>query len=242
MEIVLLVFGGLAFVVSFFLPGGAKGQIGEAGTITQNEIKDMVAKEIQQIKSQVDGAADEAVEYAMEKTERSLEKLSNEKIMAVSEYSDTVLREIDRNHKEVMFLYDLLNEKQKSIKVTVAELQKTTKEAEASAKEAGLSLSDTPVTALQHIPAYMPPSKPQSVTTPYSGDNKLTSSGMIGQNNQAGQIIQPVSSPTEQQSQESNRNDKVLELYQKGKKKVEIAKELGLGVGEVKLVLDLYGK
>ena len=37
-----------------------------------------------------------------------------------------------------------------------------------------------------------------------------------------------------------NSNDRILELHRQGKSKVAIAKELGLGVGEVKLVIDLY--
>ena len=37
-----------------------------------------------------------------------------------------------------------------------------------------------------------------------------------------------------------NNNDRILELHKKGKSNVAIAKELGLGVGEVKLVIDLF--
>ena len=37
-----------------------------------------------------------------------------------------------------------------------------------------------------------------------------------------------------------NNNEKILALHRQGKSRVAIAKELGLGVGEVKLVLDLY--
>lgn len=37
-----------------------------------------------------------------------------------------------------------------------------------------------------------------------------------------------------------NNNEKILKLYEEGKSNVAIAKELGLGVGEVKLVIDLF--
>ncbi len=36
------------------------------------------------------------------------------------------------------------------------------------------------------------------------------------------------------------RNEQILTLHKQGKSTVAIAKELGLGVGEVKLVIDLY--
>jgi len=37
-----------------------------------------------------------------------------------------------------------------------------------------------------------------------------------------------------------NHNQMILEKYREGKSAVEIAKELGLGVGEVKLVIGLF--
>jgi hypothetical protein len=37
-----------------------------------------------------------------------------------------------------------------------------------------------------------------------------------------------------------NSNDIILEMYRNGDNIITIAKELGLGVGEVKLVIDLY--
>ena len=37
-----------------------------------------------------------------------------------------------------------------------------------------------------------------------------------------------------------NNNEEILRLHKEGKSNVAIAKELGLGVGEVKLVIDLF--
>ncbi|MBP5746342.1 MAG: hypothetical protein J6W58_08610 [Lachnospiraceae bacterium] len=38
----------------------------------------------------------------------------------------------------------------------------------------------------------------------------------------------------------ANSNDRILELHKAGKSNMAIAKELGLGIGEVKLVIDLF--
>ncbi|HHX12254.1 MAG TPA: hypothetical protein GX731_05490, partial [Clostridiales bacterium] len=54
-------------------------------------------------------------------TEDDLSKLSNEKIIAVSEFSDQILEKINRNHEEVVFLYKMLNDKEKELKETVKE-------------------------------------------------------------------------------------------------------------------------
>ena len=37
-----------------------------------------------------------------------------------------------------------------------------------------------------------------------------------------------------------NNNERILELHNAGKSNMAIAKELGLGIGEVKLVIDLF--
>ena len=137
MEIVLLIAGGIIFILSFFIPDkkNVSGkQDGGAGSVVlaEGELKGLISQEIDAIRTHVDEVVEEAVTYAMEKTERSLERLSNEKIMAVSEYSDTVLGEIHKNHEEVMFLYDMLNNKHVSLKNTVAEVNRTVKEAEAA--------------------------------------------------------------------------------------------------------------
>ena len=39
---------------------------------------------------------------------------------------------------------------------------------------------------------------------------------------------------------DSNNNDVILAFHKMGKSDVQIAKELGLGVGEVRLVLNLF--
>ncbi|MCM1185456.1 MAG: DUF6115 domain-containing protein [Lachnoclostridium sp.] len=121
--IILLVIAGAAIAaVSYVLPLGEEGLSKEAKEIAEEEIKVLVAHEVDGVKKRIDDAADTAVGHAMDKTERALERISNEKIMAVNEYSDTVLKEINKNHEEVLFLYDMLNDKHTSLKNTVAKV------------------------------------------------------------------------------------------------------------------------
>ncbi len=116
-EIVLLAVGGVVFLLSFIIPD--RKEANSVNTkLAEDEIRKLVSQELDSIKSHVDDVVEEAVTYAAEKTERSLERLSNEKIMAVSEYSDTVLTEIHKNHEEAVFLYDMLNNKNIDIKNT----------------------------------------------------------------------------------------------------------------------------
>ena len=207
--IVVLIIGIIIIVVSFMIPSGKDVRIDATDALAKREIEDLVSMEMGSIKTHVDEVLEEAIEYAMEKTERSLERLSNEKIMAVSEYSDTVLKEIHRNHEEVMFLYDMLNDKHKNLKNTVTEVNKTVKEA----KEAEAEISFKKL-----VP-----------------DTVVVEEDVISQEFVAEEVEM-----AEQSVEENNRNEEILALHKQGVSTVEIAQQLGLGVGEVKLVIDLY--
>lgn len=97
------------------------------------------------VRAQVQDKVEETSEDVVEKAERSLERLTNEKIMAVNEYSDTVLQEIHKNHEEAMFLYDMLNNKHANIKDTVSKVDKAVKAAEDKVK----AIDDTPTVKLR---------------------------------------------------------------------------------------------
>lgn len=222
LEIVLLLAGLVAVVLGFVLPVNQEAGLEDVKRLAKTEIKELVSNEMKEIKAHVDDVVEETVTYAMEKTERSLERLSNEKIMAVNEYSDTVLQEINRNHNEVMFLYDMLNDKHKNLKDTVQEVNKTVKEVVETKKEA-----EEVVNTFQML-------APEIVDTP------------IAVEPQEDVPLEKMEAVREKASKEAtvepmlNSNERILELYDRGLDKVDIAKELGLGVGEVKLVIDLF--
>ena len=150
LEIILLIAGAAVFALSFILPSKKQEASDEVRAMIEEEVKKKVTEEIEGIKKHVDGVVDEAVEYAQEKTERSLERISNEKIMAVNEYSDTVLEEINKNHKEVLFLYDMLNDKHDSLVNAVSEAGRVineTKESTIKANEAAVAVKESTLIA-----------------------------------------------------------------------------------------------
>ncbi len=136
LEIVLLICGAALFILSFVIPVGKKEASEDIKDMIGDEVKLKVKAEIDELRNHIDGVIDESIEYAQEKTERSLERISNEKIMAVNEYSDTVLDEINKNHNEVMFLYDMLSSKHEDLKNTVSEASVVAKTAKENALEA----------------------------------------------------------------------------------------------------------
>lgn len=215
LEVILLIAGILIFIGSFLLPAG-RTDSGEIDTdVAKQEIHGLIEEEMKIVRAQVQDKVEETSEDVVGKAERSLERLTNEKIMAVNEYSDTVLQDIHKNHEEVMFLYDMLNDKHANIKATVSKLDKAVKAAEDKAK----TIEDTPTAKTEESEEDVSPVEP--VKTEETASPEI---GFMGETAEEGQ----------------NNNEKILEMHRQGKSTVAIAKELGLGVGEVKLVIDLY--
>lgn len=232
MEIVLLIIGVIVFVVSFLIPNGKGDTLAHDREMARDEINDLVAKELERIRSQVDDTIEEAIEYSMEKTERSLERISNEKIMAVNEYSETVLGQINKSQQEVMFLYDMLNAKHDNLKNTATEVEQRVREAEiasreveAVTREAEIALRETEAATQVARQVVAPAFQAMQAGVPET--DAVQDDGKEQQELQGAENY-------------SNKNDKILELHRQGRSDVAIARQLGLGVGEVKLVIDLF--
>ena len=228
LEIVLLIAGVIIFTGSFFLPLGGEKNTGIDQKAAKEEIHGLVEEEMNNVRSKMQDKMEETSEDAIEKAERALERLTNEKIMAVNEYSDTVLQEIHKNHEEAMFLYDMLNSKHANIKDTVSKMDKAVKAAENK--------------TLENKTAENKAAAEKTATDKTAG---TVAEEKTADASQTETLIQPENSPeigfmgeTVQEGQ--NNNEKILEIHKQGKSTVAIAKELGLGVGEVKLVIDLY--
>lgn len=206
MEIFLLVAGCIVFIVSFFIPD-KNGKETMATALDKGAIKDAVEKEIVETKLRFQDSLEETANYSVEKAERALERITNEKVMAVSEFSDTVLEQINTNHKETIFLYDMLNDKQREVNSTAQLVNRTLKNSSQKIDQEKLSEKTDLAEELS--------------------------------NNDAQPVLSKDTVPTSEEAN-GNSNDRILELYRRGMSKVQIAKELGLGVGEVKLVIDLF--
>lgn len=284
MEVTLLILGIGAFVASFLIPE-KKGSADELN-IDSEVLHKLVAKEIEEAKTRVSEVVDETLDYAVEKTERASERISNEKIMAINDYSETVLADINKAHQEVIFLYDMLNDKHKNLKETVKQVDKQAKEAEEKANAAAATLAAkeeanamlqeniqkqvqtvASVTPSVVTPAVTPASAPvevvkkeeaesgkknievysfaqnaphieRTVTKQLQAEKMESTVTKIKEKQEAQASAAP--KKTEKPVEKENNNDKILRLYKIGMDSVDIAKELGLGVGEVKLVINLF--
>ena len=124
--IVLIVIGIICVIISIIL--GITDNKEQADTASYVSDYDS-AKQVSQVSKAIDDIIEKKMQDIEEKTEASLDKISNTKILEMNEYADNVLKEINRNHNEVMFMYDMLNEKDKEIKTTVKSVNATSTQA-----------------------------------------------------------------------------------------------------------------
>lgn len=238
MEIFLIMAGIIAIVGSFVF----SERLEKADTNTGN-VMDKLNEEA--IQKKVDEAVDSILDEKVEATEVRIEKILNEKIMTVGEYSDNVISDISKSHDEVMFLYGMLNDKEKDIKkavIDVENLKKSIKQKE----HARLQAADAEEDDIKE--------EERSRDGKAGGVKADTQvrENMNGQNSveEPKEFKITVGSPAPKNSgvamsarevrEKSNNNKRILDLYKQGRTSIEIAKELKLGLGEVRLVIDLY--
>ena len=287
-EIILIIVGIICVIVSLVMNFDNKED--NTGSDIPSELSE---EQKNKIKQQIDKMIDEQISGVAEKTEASLDKISNTKILEMNEYAESVLGEINRNHNETVFLYDMLNEKAKEIKSTVKDVNNTKRQVEKihaevknseenavcepdrtddgkepAYEQAEHSDKNTKDIAKERLAALVKKSNERARTedgTPKRNvqaeklENKTTAKTTTAKKTETKQPAKKTTKQTTKQSagkvQDTEKNtdaadiqldpgltnnEKILKLDSMGASVKDIAKQLNLGVGEVKLVIDLY--
>jgi len=252
LQIVILIIGAVIFTASFFIPD-KKVNTKEIREKEEKIIKDIIDKELSGVRLKINEVTEESIEYARDKSERQLDRITNEKMMAINEYSDTVMTEIHKNHEEAVFLYDMLNNKHAQVKNTAAELNQTiklSKQTQTAVKSKAIEKpSKKPVSEqIQEETAFEPISAEVVVETDVRTESDTEKAPEVKRNTKKKEKDEPIANIETtgievmfaSDSSEANSNDQILKLHKEGKSNMAIARELGLGIGEVKLVIDLF--
>lgn len=254
-------------------------------TVLKEDTLDQLLKESEEkIRKNAETVLNEKAEEEIGRVDDQLSHLSNEKIMAVSDFSDQILDKIEQNHKEVVFLYDMLNEKENEMKEFVQEIDKSKvvleelaakelekqkiiqhkkiqKELEKERKKlerlerekedlrkTGVVQEERETIQSAGANDYKD-NKEESLKEPATA-KKVSALERMGSTvetvpvekteEEKVEIQEP--EPQQKNSDEvaGNQNQVILNLYNEGKTIMDIAKLLGKGQGEVKLVIDLF--
>jgi hypothetical protein len=174
------------------------------------------------VKREVEAEVANVIDDKIEQMEIRIDKLTNEKIMAMGEYSDDIQTKISQNHDEVMFLYNMLNDKEEVLKNTIRDIEAVKASVKKMAIVNDVAKDVTKKATNEVIDEAIAEDTNKAVVIDVKEEKSSEKSGSL------------------RKREISNNNQMILDLYAKGKTNIEIAKELGLGIGEVRLVIDLF--
>ena len=194
LEIVLLIIGIVVIIISSII---VNRKPVEGNNNYDSDAQEKLALIREQYKESLTATSDEVITNA----EDYLSRLSNEKIMAVSEFSDQILDKINHNHEEVVFLYNMLNNKERELKEFAKELDNS-----------------------------------KDVTKESKSSKRVNVQAQVMDNDG----ISSVDKDINQNKSLSINNKEILKLYSEGLSIMDISRQLGIGQGEVKLIIDLY--
>ena len=230
LEIVLLIIGLALCIGSFFVSERlSEKDKDNLGKLTKDQIEEIIRDKMADAKVEMEDKLSATIDEAMNDLDLKTDKETNEKIMQISEYSDTVLESVDKSHKEVTFMYSMLNEKQKdTVEITkkLSDIEDTLVALDSSiAKKLDL-LRDREL-EIEQEKQKLEESKREAAEVTNETPISFTEA-----------LAEKFSEETPRNRQ--NDNMEILTLHDEGLSEVEIAKKLGRGLGEVKFVLGLY--
>lgn len=213
-EITLILIGIVLIFASFFIQEKlTHKEMGKIAGLSEKQLSMIVDRQLKNAGGQIEEAIDEIADDALEIAKRAMEKETNEKIMAISEYSNTVIEEINKTHNEVLFLYNMLEDKHKELTELASNLQQFSDTMKTTEHDVLQNLVET----ARYIEQKTDPQTRGAEPVDFSEPEEIPEEEDMG-----------------------NHNEKILELRQQGWTDVQIARQLGLGLGEVRLVIGLY--
>lgn len=282
----MIIIGIILILASFFVSEKLtkKEDVFNVDLLTVDDNYEFSERELRVIRRKIEDVIAQQAKDILYETNDSLSNMANEKTMALGDYAVAVCDEIEKNHKEVMFLYSMLEDKQKEIMKTVKTVDETSKNLKEMISELKkerrldetlkepmpkmsaidqltnltrmkkeaeqLQLAGN-VQAAEEVPEETKPAIPDRQTesvkvqeyTEEIEEQETESKDMESEDifAEMDETELDFEDELEEEFQENeNSNDIILEMYRNGNSIIDIAKQLGLGVGEVKLVIDLY--
>ena len=214
-EIAFIIVGIIFIIVSFFVQEKLSAKdMEEFAKLSEKELNYIVNRQMKNANERVEDSIEQVIEEAHEITKRAMEKESNEKIMAISEYSNTVIDSMNKTHDEILFLYSMLNDKHAELTGLASQLQQ---------------FSDhMRIPEPEMVPPGIPEPEPEMETEETQAMERMPV-------RQAGNASRSMLA-----DDGLNHNEKILRLHQQGYTDVVVARTLGLGLGEVRLVIGLF--
>ena len=77
----------------------SSSELNKIAELSEDELKKIIEREVNNAGTQMDEVIEQKIEEAGEQAERAMEKESNEQIMQIHEYSETVMESMKKTHE-----------------------------------------------------------------------------------------------------------------------------------------------
>lgn len=250
LEIILIVIGLFAVVLSFRISDYGSRDGMSLPQEEQRTGRDPAVSE--EDREAWERRLEETAEDAVQTASDELARLSNEKLIGMDEYSGQVLEKIAKNHEEVVFLYNMLVEKEEDIKKLIHHADSV--KAQMHQKIAGeyqkmaqvLKLLEKKKEKLEegireqnYHPEHPHQKEQKKLQEVYEKEIRAIEEA---EEKEQAQYFPKAQPGKEKKAADGNpnHNNEIMDLYKKGHSVLEISRMLSLGQGEVKFVIDLH--
>lgn len=220
--VILLIVIGIAFILISFIfleSGSAASGKKEEVTLHDYELDEKQMENLQNnIKEVVSAYADKLVDD----TEKRLNDVSSQKMMQINELTEQALGDLKKSHDQVVFLQDMLSDKENSLKQYVSNSAQKLFTMQQNVMKV------TPEDRQDQVREILEPDPENQVAEHLKDEVKKSSDPA------------PVEEDMEGTGETEKRKDEIISLYKSGVPQVEIARRLDIGIGEVQLVCGLY--
>lgn len=294
--IILCMIAGIALIgASFIIKEGSGIDTQEKEKIAEEiRSKALSAESLKNVMNKVEkdftGKLSDIAEDKLVSSADHMAEITNNKMLAINEMSGQLIEKIEQNHKEVIFLYDMLNEKSDNLKDFSAKVDGLRKELESEEKRikalnhdlddkivkvkevrqtvitksantapthkekqqlASTNVEKVKVNETIHNTV---PTQAHSLVQMQNKEEIAVKAELITEQTKSekqtvketeiSEVKQQVTGEVvrSESTEELSTNDKILLMKEEGKSVLEISKTLGMGQGEVQLILGLYGR
>lgn len=254
-EVALLLIGVVFILGSFFIIEKlSPSELSRVAELSEDELRMVMDRELEITGAKISDMADQAVDLSMSQIQRKMEKDTNEKIMAISEYSAAVMEKLQKFNNEVTFLYSMLGDKHTELNESMAQLNDLilacrTVQAQPAVARVQPTIVQPAAAQLQPASARVQPTVQQQepAAVPFK-DGGGKESGKVS-DEQPDEVKQtetvtvqeePETAEDMNEADSANVREMILERYRGGENLKDVARDLGLGYGEVKLIVELY--
>ncbi len=229
-EVALLLIGVVFILGSFFIMEKlSPTELSRVAELSEDELRMVMDRELEITGAKISDMADQAVDLSMSQIQRKMEKDTNEKIMAISEYSDVVMEKLQKFNNEVTFLYSMLGDKHSELNESMVQLNDL------------LHACQEEQARTEMIQSY----QESAVSQPNNGG--MVESDKVSDETEEEKRTKDFADQTKSEAADdtdeidsSNVREKILERYRGGEDLMDVARDMGIGYGEVKLIVELY--